>query len=150
MWNGLRTQEALEGGVFSRRQPLSVGTVECGAKLESSMRASKPRPRLAARRGRARSLPACPNRHPPPTCTRPPCREPVPYSSKPEERDSYKGKQFGIGTSKPDAFKPLFEAGAAASAACHVGCRGAAKNPFNTCCRAACRSCQLTAGRAVH
>ncbi len=28
MWNGLRTQEALEGGVFSRRHPLSVGTAE--------------------------------------------------------------------------------------------------------------------------
>lgn len=28
MWNGLRTQEALEGGVFSRRAPLLVGTEE--------------------------------------------------------------------------------------------------------------------------
>lgn len=26
MWNGLRTQEAIEGGVFSRRAPLLVGT----------------------------------------------------------------------------------------------------------------------------
>ncbi|KAL4441863.1 hypothetical protein ABPG77_003779 [Micractinium sp. CCAP 211/92] len=26
MWNGLRTQEALEGGVFSRKEPLLVGT----------------------------------------------------------------------------------------------------------------------------
>lgn len=42
----------------------------------------------------------------------------MPYSSKPEERDSYKGKQFGIGTSEPEAFKPLFGVGAAASAAC--------------------------------
>ncbi|KAI7835859.1 hypothetical protein COHA_010256 [Chlorella ohadii] len=63
MWNGLRTQEALEGGVFSRRHPLSVGTAE----------------------------------------------EPVPYNSKPEDRDSYKGKQFGIGASKPEPCKPLFE-----------------------------------------
>ncbi|PRW57768.1 flagellar associated [Chlorella sorokiniana] len=63
MWNGLRTQEALEGGVFSRRQPLSVGTTE----------------------------------------------EPVPYSSKLEDRDSYKGKQFSVSPTKPEPFKPLFE-----------------------------------------
>lgn len=36
----------------------------------------------------------------------------MPYVSKPEDRDSFKGKQFSVASSKPEPFKPLFEVGA--------------------------------------
>lgn len=39
----------------------------------------------------------------------------MPYSEKPEDRDSYRGKQFSVAGSKPEPFKPLFEVGCGAA-----------------------------------
>ncbi len=81
-----------------------------------------------------------------------PCREPVPYNSKPEDRDSYKGKQFGIGASKPEPCKPLFEVGAAGSClhACLCQPPGVRMPPlFSTVSHQSSHFHPLHAGRAV-